>query len=185
MRIVLASESPRRKEILTLCGFDYDLRVCPVDEESVTAESPEALVLKLAELKSEGVPVYEGEVVISADTIVTLNGEIFGKPKSDEEAFRSIKNFSGTIHRIITGVCIKTLKEQKVFYDITEVEFYKLCDEEIWSYINSGEGRDKAGSYAIQGRGALFVKRINGDFYGGIGLPIARVIKELHDLNLV
>ena len=175
--LILASKSPRRIELMTLAGFDF-LSVPAVKEEKITGgTSPSDAVLMLSRQKAE----YN--TVIGADTVVALGNEIMGKPENEQDAFDMLKKLSGKTHTVLTGVCVISPDKQINFYEKTEVEFYPLGDDEIRQYIASGEPMDKAGAYGIQEKGAMFVKRINGDFYNVVGLPVARLARELNALT--
>ena len=186
--MILASGSPRRKELLTQAGFTYEVIVSDV-EEKITATIPSQVVMELAEQKASDVAskIEEG-VIIGADTVVASGETILGKPTDDEDAFSMLKALSGSIHSVFTGVCILSKKEgmivdKRVFYEETKVEMYPLEDQEIKEYIKSKEPQDKAGAYAIQGKAAIFIKGIQGDYYNVVGLPIGRLVKELKQLQ--
>lgn len=171
--LILASKSPRRIELMTLAGFDF-LSVPAVKEEKITGgTSPSDAVLMLSRQKAEEIAEkYPYNTVIGADTVVALGNEIMGKPENEQDAFNMLKKLSGKTHTVLIN-----------FYEKTEVEFYPLGDDEIRQYIASGEPMDKAGAYGIQEKGAMFVKRINGDFYNVVGLPVARLARELNALT--
>lgn len=182
MKLVLASQSPRRCEILKNAGYDFDIKPANLDEivdESLTCSQ---LVCSLASQKAKAVfnEVYEKDaVVIGSDTIVSFRDRVLGKPKDKREAFEMLKMLSGNKHEVYTGVCLKSENTETTFYDCTQVEFLKLTDEQIELYIQTGEPMDKAGSYGIQGKGCTLVKGIVGDYYNVMGLPISKVAKEL------
>ena len=196
--LILASKSPRRIELMTLAGFDF-LSVPAVKEEKITGgTSPSDAVLMLSRQKAEEIAekypynTAAGSakrqdlgtaVFIGADTVVALGNEIMGKPENEQDAFNMLKKLSGKTHTVLTGVCVISPDKQINFYEKTEVEFYPLGDDEIRQYIASGEPMDKAGAYGIQEKGAMFVKRINGDFYNVVGLPVARLARELNALT--
>lgn len=182
--LILASKSPRRIELMTLAGFDF-LSVPAVKEEKITGgTSPSDAVLMLSRQKAEEIAEkYPYNTVIGADTVVALGNEIMGKPENEQDAFNMLKKLSGKTHTVLTGVCVISPDKQINFYKKTEVEFYPLGDDEIRQYIASGEPMDKAGAYGIQEKGAMFVKRINGDFYNVVGLPVARLARELNALT--
>ncbi|GEN51922.1 Maf family protein [Halobacillus faecis] len=183
-RLVLGSQSPRRKELLELAGFEFDIRPSNAEEVIEEGMSPEEAVLHLARVKAENVKVDESEVLLTSDTVVALNGEILGKPKDDQEARLYLRTLSGTTHKVYTGVCLKTNQSVDLFYVQTEVTFYALSEEEVDAYIRTGEVWDKAGGYGIQGKGSLFVEKINGDYYSVVGLPLSRVARELKRLGI-
>ena len=184
-QIILASNSPRRKELLTGLGVAYDIRTLPdIDESYPDTLQKGEIPLYIAREKAEAYrPMLRtDELMITADTIVWLEGRVLGKPKDEADAFNMLKALSGKTHTVLTGVCIISPDKKISFYEQTEVEFYTLGENEIMQYIASGEPMDKAGAYGIQEKGALFVKRINGDFYNVVGLPVARLARELKSL---
>ena len=181
--MILASKSPRRIELMTLAGFDFISVPAVKDENIPNGTSPQDAVLMLSHQKAlEIAEKYTSDTVIGADTVVALDDEIMGKPKTEQDAFDMLKKLSGKTHTVLTGVCVISPDKQINFYEKTEVEFYPLGDDEIKQYIASGEPMDKAGAYGIQEKGAMFVKSINGDFYNVVGLPIARLARELRSL---
>ena len=161
-----------------------DFRVIPAKGEEVLPEkiSPENAVLTLSEQKAD--EVYRenrGEVIVAADTIVAIDGKILGKPADEKDAFAMLKTLSGRVHEVFTGACVIFANGRKErFFEETKVEFYELSDAEIADYIKTGEPMDKAGAYGIQGKGALLVKRIDGDYYNVMGLPVARLLRVLN-----
>ncbi len=199
-KIVLASASPRRKEIMERVGIEFD--IWPSDkEESVCATSPEEICIALSRQKAVDVAsqirsyneshrdlTTECDIlVIGADTIVTKDGKILGKPKDDEDAAQMLRMLSGGSHSVFTGVTFVFMDKngragQHSFFEETEVTFYPMEDEEIESYIATGEAEDKAGAYGIQTSAAAFVRSIKGDYYNVVGLPIARILHELKEL---
>ena len=188
--MILASQSPRRIELMREAGFDVTVIPADIDETALPGEAPFALVERLARSKAAAVVAAHGEpdeVVIAADTIVTLNGEILGKPHDEADARRMLRELSGRTHQVATGVCIAHVGEDPAnvysFVDVTDVTFYELTDDEIDAYVTSGEPMDKAGAYGIQGeRGRMLVRSVNGDFYNVVGLPIARLARTLNTL---
>ena len=161
-----------------------NFRIIPAKGEEILPEkiSPEDAVLSLSEQKAD--EVYRenrGEVIIAADTIVAIDGKILGKPADEKDAFAMLKTLSGRVHEVFTGVCVVFANGRKErFFEETKVEFYELSDGEIADYIKTGEPMDKAGAYGIQGKGALLVKRIDGDYYNVMGLPVARLLRVLN-----
>lgn len=154
------------------------------DETIAPGTPPELAVEELAARKAHAAVASrkECEMIVGADTVVVLDGVIYGKPKDREEAFSMLSLLSGRTHRVYTGVCILGPDGRELrFHEAADVEFYPLSTVEIWDYISTGEPVDKAGAYGIQGRGAVLVRRINGDFYNVMGLPIARVVRELNN----
>lgn len=181
--IILASASPRRRELLTQAGFVFTVKVSDA-EEIITEKEPDKIVRELAFLKAKVVAASEEDaLVIGADTIVAAEGKVLGKPHSREEAFSMLSMLQGKTHQVYTGVALFTKKAeketQKVFAEKTEVTFYPMTEKEIWDYIDTGEPMDKAGAYGIQGRAAVYVEKICGDYNNVVGLPVARLYQEL------
>ncbi|MDO4287929.1 MAG: Maf family protein [Eubacterium sp.] len=181
MNLILASASPRRKDLLTQAGLSFTLRPADADETLCGCTPPEAAVTTLALRKAKAAfKNSPDEVILAADTVVALGRHIFGKPSSREEAKEMLALLSGKTHQVYTGVCLYQSEEHlDVFFARTDVTFYPLTDAEIQDYLNSGEYADKAGAYGIQGLGGLLVKKIDGDFYNVVGLPIAQVVRHL------
>lgn len=183
--MILASQSPRRIELMQEAGFDVRVIPADIDETPRPGERPFALVERLALAKAQSIAsahATRGEAVIAADTIVALNGRALGKPADADDAHRMLRALSGRTHQVATGVCIVRDDQTHSFTDITDVTFYDLSDAEIDAYIATGEPMDKAGAYGIQGvHGRMLVKRIEGDFYNVVGLPIARVVRALEN----
>lgn len=179
-KLILASGSPRRKELLSLYTKDFAVCVSDFDEAAVTAQSPAELVEKLARGKCRSVSdAHPGEVVLGCDTVVDVNGEVFGKPHSVEDAKRMLRALSGATHQVHTGVCVSDGTRTESFVDSCKVTFFPISEEEINAYTATPEPYDKAGGYAIQGRAALWLDRIEGDYYTIMGLPVSRVIRLL------
>lgn len=190
MNIILASGSPRRKEILENTNLKFSVITSDIDERIFENEEPIQLVLRLAFEKCMSVAQNNpSDLVIGADTIVVLDNEILGKPKNEEEAFNTLSKLSNREHQVITGMSIVNLENEKkiVDYAISNVKFKKLTDQDIKDYINTKECLDKAGSYGIQGYGALLVEEIKGDYFNIVGLPISKlsdILKINFDINL-
>ena len=170
--IILASGSPRRRELLELADVPFIVQTADVDETIPEGISPEEAVQLLAVKKARAVPA-ENQLVLA------LDGKIFGKPHDREEAKAMLRTLSGKTHQVHTGVCIRKGDREEVFCETAQVTFYPLAEEEISRYVDSGEPMDKAGAYGIQGKGAVLVRRIEGDYYTIVGLPIARVVRAL------
>lgn len=184
--IVLASSSPRRKELLSQVFIPYTVHAADADETILEGTKPSAAVEQLALRKAEEIfALYPDAAVIGADTVVVHNGRILGKPADAVEARAMIAALSGTIHSVYTGVAIMTQNEQIIFHEKTDVEFWDLSEEEIAGYIQTGEPFDKAGGYGIQSAGALFVKAIQGDYFTVVGLPISSLYRHLKRLGIV
>lgn len=179
MKLVLASKSPRRSEILKNAGIDFTVRVADADETIPEGTSPEDAVVFLAARKAMAVERSEDETVLGADTVVVLDGEILGKPKDKNDAFNMIKQLSGRVHSVFTGVCAIGNGTSMTFSEETKVEFYKLSDEEINTYINTDEPYDKAGAYGIQGLASKFIRAIEGDYFNVVGLPISAIYQKI------
>ncbi len=169
---------------MEMAGYRFSVRPADVDETLEQGVSPMEAVVYLAEIKSKAIPLSKGDVLITSDTVVSLDGEILGKPVDEKEAKNSLKGLSGRAHEVYTGVCIRSSEEIRTFFTCTRVFFYPLEEEEIADYISTGEPWDKAGGYGIQGRGALFVEKVEGDYYSVVGLPIARLVRELREMNV-
>ena len=182
--MILASKSPRRQELLRVISKDF--RIIPaVGEEAIPfGASPMDTVLLLSRQKAEEIySGYKGELIISADTVVAIDDMILGKPQNEAQAFDMLKRLSGRVHTVFTGVCVIFEDgSSENFAEFTDVEFYPLTDNEINDYIATGEPMDKAGAYGIQEKGALLVKRIDGDFYNVMGLPIGRLSRILRSV---
>lgn len=178
--IILASASPRRKEILQLADLDFD--IMPSNAEEITTKTaPQEVVMELASIKAKD--IYEQSdkqsMIVGADTVVAYQGQILGKPSDKEDAKRMLSMLSGQTHEVYTGVCVIEDGEVKTFYEETKVTFYEISEDEIDHYIQTGEPMDKAGSYGIQGKAAVFIKGIEGDYYNVVGFPIARFLHEI------
>lgn len=184
MKLVLASRSPRRRELLSLITDQFEVVASHFDESSITESDPEALVKSLSYHKAAAVQASESTVVIGADTVVVSpEGEIFGIPAGEEEAGRMLRVLSGKTHCVMTGVTLLGGGQRITFCETTRVTFRPLGEEELRRYICSGEPFDKAGGYGIQGKAALFVTGIEGDFYNVVGLPVARLFLALQGLE--
>lgn len=184
MRIILASASPRRKELLAWLRTDFDIQVSDV-EEIVTQSDPAKVVEELSDQKASAVfQQTEGDVlVIGADTVVAMNNKILGKPMDEEDAIHMLQSLQDKEHTVYTGVTVYVRQgaevNKKSFSECTKVKFYSMSDEEIIGYVSTGEPMDKAGAYGIQGIGGRFVEKIQGDYNNVVGLPVARLYQEL------
>ncbi len=179
MKLVLASKSPRRSEILKNAGFEFIIRTADADETIADGTNPEDAVVIIAARKAKAVERAKDEMVLGADTIVVLDEKILGKPKDREDAFNMLRSLSGRVHSVFTGVCAISDKGSITFAEETKVEFYPLTDEEINTYIDSNDCYDKAGAYGIQGLASRFIRGINGDYFNVVGLPISSVYKKI------
>ncbi len=186
--MILASNSPRRLQLLQEAGFSPMVHAEEIDETQYTQRNEILYELPLAKAKA-AISTLKGvdkeEVVIAADTTVWIDDIPLGKPFNDEDAYRMLKMLSGKSHEVITAVAICRINQNldiistKTFAETTKVSFYELTDDEIWEYIHTKEPHDKAGSYGIQGKGRLFVSGIEGDYFNVVGLPIARLAREI------
>lgn len=178
--IILASASPRRKEILELADLKFD--VMPSDAQEITTKTaPNEVVMELASIKAKDIykKSEKQSMVVGADTVVAYQGQILGKPADEADAKRMLTMLSGQTHEVYTGVCVIEDGKTKTFYEETKVTFYEISDEQIDRYIKTGEPMDKAGSYGIQGKAAVFIKGIEGDYHNVVGFPIARFLQEI------
>jgi septum formation protein len=187
-KIILASASPRRRLLLEQWGVPFEIIPCNVDEENVNFPGePGIKVEKLALIKAQNTAQKAGNsLIIGADTIVVLDNLILGKPRNDEDAYSMLTKLSGKCHEVLTGVAIVDSEKGicKTGHERTRVYFRKISYEEIIEYIGTGEPRDKAGAYAIQGKGALFVERIDGCYTNVVGLPFELVKRMLKEFDI-
>ena len=182
MKIILASASPRRRELMEQAGIPFETDVSEADETMEGDPSPADYVLSLSKRKAEAQAAkHMDDVVIGADTIVVLEDRILGKPKDEDEAYDMLCMLAGRTHSVYTGVTILYSKEIS-FYEKTDVTMYPADEKLLRFYSRCGEPLDKAGAYGIQGMGALLVERIEGDYYNVVGLPIARLYRTLSDI---
>ncbi|CEH33107.1 Maf family protein [Romboutsia lituseburensis] len=190
MNIILASASPRRKEILENTNTKFEIIKSEIDEVILDNELPSQVVMRLAFEKSIDIALkHPDSLVIGADTVVVLNNNILGKPKDSSDAFNMIKQLSGKTHQVITGISLINLNaNQKIIdYVVSNVKFKNLSEEDIKDYIQTNESLDKAGAYGIQGFGAMLVEEIQGDYFNIVGLPISRLsdlLKKHFNINL-
>lgn len=180
--LVLASKSPRRREILSNAGIPFIVRVADVPEVLSHGEPAEEYVTRLARAKAEAVVPEPGEVILGADTVVVLNDHILEKPNDHADAQRMLRMLSGRQHTVITGICLRSETRTVVDRESTAVWFVPLSDAEIAAYVDSGEPMDKAGGYAIQGLASKFIPRIEGCYFNVVGLPIASVYRLLKEM---
>lgn len=185
-KIILASASPRRKQLLEWAEVPFDVKVKHTDEWFPPGLSPEEVAIYIARVKAKAVQdeTNKEETILAADTIVILGDHIIGKPVHREDAVSMLLALSGEHHKVVTGVVILKGDKEISFADTTDVEFHDLTEEEIEFYVDKYKPYDKAGAYAIQEWiGVVGIRSINGDFYNVMGLPVSRVVKELHKLN--
>ncbi|MFA9377381.1 MAG: nucleoside triphosphate pyrophosphatase [Lachnotalea sp.] len=181
--IILASASPRRKELLEQINVKFTVKPSTC-EEIITEEDPAKVVVSLSHQKAVDIAQNESAaLVIGSDTVVSIDNHILGKPKNKEDAFRMLKLLQGKTHQVYTGVTVINSHGDKIemysFYSTTDVSFYEMTDEQIYTYIDSGEPMDKAGAYGIQGKSAIYIKEIYGDYNTVVGLPVAMLYQTL------
>ena len=189
-KVILASASPRRKELLERAGVEFEVR--PGNgEEIISASVPEDVVKELSVQKARAAvfPAEEGTVILGADTIVSFGDRILGKPSDEEDAVRTLLMLQGNTHQVYTGVTILEYRNgiwhEHTFAELTDVTFYPVEETEIREYVRSGEPMDKAGSYGIQGRFGVYVKEIRGDYTNVVGLPVGRLFYEAKKLGII
>ena len=185
-KVILASQSPRRRELLHLAEIEFDVMVADTDESFPAGLSFEETAIYIAKNKALAIAAQNktGKIIIAADTIVVCNDEIIGKPINEQDAVKIISTLSGNKHNVITGVYMVKNSHEIFFADVTEVSFHKLTENQISYYVNKYKPYDKAGAYAIQEWiGAVGIKSINGDFYNVMGLPISRVVAALQQFD--
>ncbi len=175
MKLILASQSPRRKELLGLFHIPFEIRVADIDETMDPAKPACDEVARVSRAKAEAIACEKDDVVIAADTIVVCNGQVLGKPTDENDAYRMLRLLSGRDHQVMTGMCVLRDGIATTCTEITDIHFRELSDREIWNYIHTGEPMDKAGSYGIQGGAALFAEKMAGDYYTVMGLPVCRL----------
>ena len=181
-RLILASASPRRRELLTQAGFRFEVIPAHINEDVGPGEDPIAYVVRLAREKAQAVRGQLNDpeaIVLGADTTVTLDGHILAKPEDRADAIRMLRMLSGRTHRVITGVAVATADGTEVAAEVTGVQFVTLREEEIADYVSTGEPMDKAGAYGIQGYAARWIPRIEGCYFNVVGLPVALVSNML------
>ena len=182
MNIILASQSPRRKELLGLFRIPFTVRVADIDETMDPEKPVFDEVARVSRAKAEATPHEETDVVIAADTIVVCDGQRLGKPADAQDAYRMLRLLSGRDHQVMTGMCVLYGGKAVTCTEVTDIHFRELSDREIWAYIRTGEPMDKAGSYGIQGGAALFAEKMSGDYYNVMGLPVCRLGSILRKL---
>jgi septum formation protein len=182
MELILASQSPRRRELLGLFNLPFTVRVADIDETMDPTRSPAEEVARVSLAKARAVERKEEDVVIAADTIVVLGSRVLGKPASEAQAEQMLTALSGHAHQVMTGVTVLRGDRSLTATEITDIHFRELSTREIRRYIATGEPMDKAGSYGIQGGAALFAEKIHGDYYNVVGLPVCRLQRMLREL---
>ena len=185
-KIILASKSPRRIELIQRLGLPFEVKAIDVDETFNDDFSIQDNIVRVAYKKANAVKdimsINDNEVIIGCDTVVCINDKVLTKPKDKDDAFNTLKLLSATYHNVISGVCLLTKNKTITFTQSTKVEFSDMSDDEINYYINTGEVFDKAGSYAIQGNGSLFIKSIDGDYYNVMGLPLSKLYQMFKEI---
>ena len=182
MELILASQSPRRRELLGLFNLPFTVRVADIDETMDPSRSPAEEVARVSLAKARAVEREKEDVVIAADTIVVLGDRVLGKPASEAQAEEMLTALSGRAHQVMTGVTVLRGDRSLTATEITDIHFRELTNREIRRYIATGEPMDKAGSYGIQGGAALFAEKIHGDYYNVVGLPVCRLLRMLREL---
>ena len=185
MSIILASASPRRRELLSLFHIPFTVRVADIDETMDPEVLPFDEVARVSRLKAMAVPRENEDVVIAADTIVVCRGKILGKPHSEEEAVQMLSLLSGRDHQVMTGCTVVKGERSVTFTEVTDLHFRTLSQKEIEDYVATGEPMDKAGAYGIQGGAALFCSRMEGDYYNVVGLPVCHLGEVLREMNVI
>ena len=180
--MILASASPRRKELLSLLGIPFVIEAADIDETMDPSLPAAQEVARVSRLKALAVPRNQEDVVIAADTIVVCDNQVLGKPKDRDQAVSMLKLLSGRDHQVMTGCTVLHGEKSESFTEITDLHFRPLTDREIIKYVESGEPMDKAGAYGIQGGAALFCEKLSGDYYNVVGLPLCRLWKTLQKL---
>jgi septum formation protein len=183
-KLHLASISPRRQEILTALGLTFSSAGVDLDERRINGESAQDMVLRLAQHKAAAATVKEPTVVIAADTTVVLGGKVYGKPVDRKDCLAMLQDLSGRTHQVVTGVAVRSTRGVQTALSTTEVQFREISPDEALAYWQSGEPRDKAGAYAIQGKGGVFVAAISGSYSGVVGLPVFETAGLLRDAGL-
>ena len=175
MRVILASQSPRRRELLGLFHIPFTVHAADIDETMDPAVAPASEVARVSLAKAEAIPRQPEDVVIAADTIVVLEEQVLGKPADKEDAVRMLTALSGRDHQVMTGLAVLRGDRKFVHTEITDIHFRALSEREIRDYVATGEPMDKAGAYGIQGGAALFAEKMHGDYYNVMGLPVCRL----------
>lgn len=182
MQLILASQSPRRKELLGLFHIPFVIRVADIDEAMDPGKDPAREVARVSRAKAEAVPRGDADVVIAADTVVVLEGRVLGKPKDEAHAVKMLTDLSGRDHQVMTGVTVLRGGQVLTHTEITDIHFRPLSRREIENYVATGEPMDKAGAYGIQGGAALFAEKMHGDYYNVMGLPVCTLWKLLQQI---
>ena len=185
LRVILASQSPRRRELLTLVGITHDVRPADIDEVYGPGEKPREHAERLAREKAEVIAAREpGALVIGSDTIVVVDGDVLGKPTNEGDAAHMLRRLSGRSHIVVTAVAVAWRGETRSAVEEVNVTFHSLSDDDIAAYIATREPMDKAGAYGIQGYGATIVERVDGDYFAVMGLPLQLLVRVLRELGI-
>lgn len=197
-KIILASKSPRRKEILSACGFDFEICTAETDE-SIDEKKPSAMVEQLSARKAmavwdklvaeKGIEFVKNILVLGSDTVVSFQDAILGKPADRTDAVRMVTELQGQTHQVYTGVTLVWMEDNQVqketFFDQTDVTFYPMSTQEVETYVATGECDDKAGAYAVQGYGMKYIEKLNGDYHNVVGLPAAKLYQNMKKHKLI
>ena len=186
MKLILASQSPRRRELLARRGLEFSVFAADVDETMQPGRPPAAEVARLSADKAAAAAAWAGDeaVVVAADTVVVLDGRVLGKPRDPDDAVRMLTALSGRVHQVMTGVTVRRAGAVQTDTVVTDVQFRTLSAAEIRAYAATGEPLDKAGAYGIQGLAAVFVDRLDGDYYNVVGLPLCRLCRMLRSAGV-
>ena len=182
MNLILASQSPRRRELLGLFRIPFEIRAADIDEAMDPGKPAFDEVARVSRLKAEAIPQNADDVVIAADTIVVCQGKVLGKPRDEADAVAMLKLLSGRDHQVMTGMTVLRGGNALTHTEVTDIHFRELSDAEIRAYVATGEPMDKAGSYGIQGGAALFCEKMSGDYYNVVGLPVCRLGMMLKEI---
>ena len=185
MNLILASQSPRRRELMGLVRIPFTVRAADIDESMDPGKAPFDEVARVSRAKAMAVPRQPEDVIIAADTIVVCSGQVLGKPRDEADAVRMLTLLSGRDHQVMTGMTVIQGEKSVSCTEVTDIHFRPLSQKEIESYVRTGEPMDKAGSYGIQGGAALFAEKMVGDYYNVMGLPVCRLGMILRDLELI
>ena len=184
MHIILASQSPRRRELLELMGLEFQVRVADIDETMDLNADPADEVARVSAAKANAIEAGPEDLVLAADTIVVCQGRILGKPHSPREAREMLELLSGRDHQVMTGYTLRRGDKTLTHTEVSHIHFRPLLPDEIRAYVETGEPMDKAGAYGIQGKAALFVSRLEGDYYNVMGLPLCALTQSLRDFGV-
>ena len=186
MAVILASQSPRRRELLTKLGLCFSVVPADVDETMQQGKDPRDEVARVCRAKAQAVRArgHDKDLIIAADTIVVVQGEVLGKPKDREDAARMLRLLSGKDHEVMTGLTVLQAEQSRTLVETAKIHFRQLDEQELAAYIATGEPMDKAGAYGIQGLASIFITGITGDYYTVMGLPVCRLAETLKDFGI-